>query len=54
MQVEWYGQSAFRLTDGDRTVFIDPFGDMSGAAAHGIRVLKATRPEWWVAATRLI
>jgi hypothetical protein len=25
MQVEWYGQSAFRLTDGKKTVFIDPF-----------------------------
>ena len=25
MQVEWYGQSAFRLTDGATTVFIDPF-----------------------------
>ncbi len=29
MQVEWYGQSAFRLDDGERTVFIDPFGDIS-------------------------
>jgi L-ascorbate metabolism protein UlaG (beta-lactamase superfamily) len=29
MQVQWYGQSAFRLTDGDTTVFIDPFADMS-------------------------
>jgi L-ascorbate metabolism protein UlaG (beta-lactamase superfamily) len=37
MQVEWYGQSAFRLTDGERTVAIDPFDDMSGVAAHGIR-----------------
>jgi L-ascorbate metabolism protein UlaG (beta-lactamase superfamily) len=36
MQIRWYGQSAFSLTDGDRTVFIDPFGDMSGAAARGI------------------
>jgi L-ascorbate metabolism protein UlaG (beta-lactamase superfamily) len=25
MQVEWYGQSAFRLSDGERTVVIDPF-----------------------------
>src|SRR5258708_5012918 len=32
MQVQWYGQSAFRLTDGDTTVFIDPFGDMSALA----------------------
>lgn len=37
MQVEWYGQSAFRLTDGATTVVIDPFGDMSAAAARGIR-----------------
>ena len=29
MQVEWYGQSAFRLTAGETTVVIDPFGDMS-------------------------
>jgi L-ascorbate metabolism protein UlaG (beta-lactamase superfamily) len=25
MQVEWYGQSAFRLTEGKDTIFIDPF-----------------------------
>ena len=30
MQLEWYGQSAFRLTDGETTVFIDPFDDLSG------------------------
>jgi L-ascorbate metabolism protein UlaG (beta-lactamase superfamily) len=36
MQVEWYGQSAFRLTDGDKTVFIDPFSDMSGLEARGL------------------
>ncbi len=33
MQVEWYGQSAFRLTAVDKTVAIDPFGDMSAMAA---------------------
>jgi L-ascorbate metabolism protein UlaG (beta-lactamase superfamily) len=33
MQVEWYGQSAFRLSTAEQTVFIDPFGDMSGLAA---------------------
>ena len=33
MQVEWYGQSAFRLTAADTTVAIDPFGDMSAMAA---------------------
>jgi L-ascorbate metabolism protein UlaG (beta-lactamase superfamily) len=31
MRVNWYGQSAYALTDGDTTVFIDPFGDMSAA-----------------------
>jgi L-ascorbate metabolism protein UlaG (beta-lactamase superfamily) len=29
MQVEWYGRSAFRLTDGATTVFIDPFDDLA-------------------------
>jgi L-ascorbate metabolism protein UlaG (beta-lactamase superfamily) len=33
MQVEWYGQSAFRLSTADTTVVIDPFGDMSAMAA---------------------
>ena len=33
MQVEWYGQSAFRLTAARQTVAIDPFGDMSAMAA---------------------
>jgi L-ascorbate metabolism protein UlaG (beta-lactamase superfamily) len=37
MQVEWYGQSAFRLTAGETTVAIDPFGDMSGLAGRGIQ-----------------
>src|SRR3954452_11432172 len=36
MQVEWYGQSAFRLSAEGTTVFIDPFGDMSGIAARGM------------------
>src|SRR5271168_2749659 len=29
MQIEWYGQSAFRLSTAEQTVAIDPFGDMS-------------------------
>ncbi len=33
MQVEWYGQSAFRLGATDATVMIDPFDDMSAMAA---------------------
>jgi L-ascorbate metabolism protein UlaG (beta-lactamase superfamily) len=37
MRVEWYGQSAFRLTGDDATVFIDPFGDVSGLASRGIQ-----------------
>jgi L-ascorbate metabolism protein UlaG (beta-lactamase superfamily) len=36
MQVEWYGQSAFRLTDGAMTVVIDPFGDMTALAGRGL------------------
>jgi len=35
MQVEWYGQSAFRLSAGETTVFIDPFGDMSSLLGAG-------------------
>ena len=35
MQLEWFGQSTFRLADGDTTVFIDPFDDMSRAARAG-------------------
>jgi L-ascorbate metabolism protein UlaG (beta-lactamase superfamily) len=42
MQVEWYGQSSFRLSDGDTTVFIDPFGDMS--ALTQVRDLKFDYP----------
>lgn len=37
MHVEWYGQSSFRLQAGGTTVFIDPFGDMSAAAARGMQ-----------------
>src|SRR5436309_6343341 len=37
MQVEWFGQSAFRLVAPEATVFVDPFGDMSGLAARGMR-----------------
>jgi L-ascorbate metabolism protein UlaG (beta-lactamase superfamily) len=29
MRVEWYGQSAFRLSDGEQAVMIDPLGDLS-------------------------
>jgi L-ascorbate metabolism protein UlaG (beta-lactamase superfamily) len=37
MRVEWYGQSAFALEAQGNTVFVDPFGDVSGLAARGIR-----------------
>jgi L-ascorbate metabolism protein UlaG (beta-lactamase superfamily) len=37
MQVEWYGQSAFRLADGERTLVIDPFDDLSPLKGHGRR-----------------
>ena len=37
MHVEWYGQSAFRLTAGNTSVAIDPFGRIAGLAARGLR-----------------
>jgi L-ascorbate metabolism protein UlaG (beta-lactamase superfamily) len=36
MRVEWYGQSAFRLSDGEKRVFIDPFGDMAAISERGL------------------
>jgi L-ascorbate metabolism protein UlaG (beta-lactamase superfamily) len=36
MRIEWYGQSTFHLSAGGQSVAIDPFGDMSAAASHGI------------------
>jgi L-ascorbate metabolism protein UlaG (beta-lactamase superfamily) len=36
MRVEWYGQSAFALSAGEATVFVDPFADMSSLAARGM------------------
>src|SRR5271154_5973377 len=35
MRIRWYGQSTFTLT-GALRVAIEPFGDMSAAAAHGL------------------
>jgi L-ascorbate metabolism protein UlaG (beta-lactamase superfamily) len=35
MRIRWFGQSSYLLT-GSQTVFIDPFGDMSGMASRGI------------------
>jgi L-ascorbate metabolism protein UlaG (beta-lactamase superfamily) len=37
MQVEWYGQSAFRLSDGRTTVFVDPFDDLGALRERGMR-----------------
>src|SRR4051794_19832090 len=37
MHVEWYGQSAFRLTDGATSVFIDPFDDLTPLRERGMR-----------------
>jgi L-ascorbate metabolism protein UlaG (beta-lactamase superfamily) len=37
MRVQWYGQSAFALSGSDASVFIDPFGDLSGLAGGGIQ-----------------
>jgi L-ascorbate metabolism protein UlaG (beta-lactamase superfamily) len=36
MRIQWHGQSAF-LIDGQRPVFIDPFGEMEGLAARGMK-----------------
>jgi L-ascorbate metabolism protein UlaG (beta-lactamase superfamily) len=37
MQIEWYGQSAFRLSTPETTVAIDPFGDLSGLSSRGMQ-----------------
>jgi L-ascorbate metabolism protein UlaG (beta-lactamase superfamily) len=37
MQVEWYGQSAFRLSTPEVTVAIDPFGDLAALAVRGLQ-----------------
>ncbi len=37
MRVRWFGQSSFHLAAGGVEVALDPFGDMSGAAARGLR-----------------
>ena len=36
MRVEWHGQSAFTLEGEEATVFIDPFGEMTGLEERGI------------------
>jgi len=37
MRIRWYGQSAFLIDGGGRSVFIDPFGAMEGLAARGMQ-----------------
>jgi L-ascorbate metabolism protein UlaG (beta-lactamase superfamily) len=36
MRIRWFGQSAFLLT-GERSVFIDPFGDVSRLVSQGLQ-----------------
>jgi L-ascorbate metabolism protein UlaG (beta-lactamase superfamily) len=35
MDIRWYGQSALLFT-GEKTVFVDPFGDPASVASHGL------------------
>ncbi len=37
MQIEWYGQSAFRVSSTEATVVIDPFADLSGLTSRGMQ-----------------
>jgi len=37
MQIEWYGQSAFRLSTSQETVAIDPFADLSPLIGRGMQ-----------------
>ena len=37
MHVCWYGQSAFLLSEGERRLMIDPFGDGKALAGRGLR-----------------
>lgn len=37
MRIQWYGQSAFAIEADGGSVFVDPFGDMSAAAARGLK-----------------
>jgi L-ascorbate metabolism protein UlaG (beta-lactamase superfamily) len=37
MRIQWFGQSAFALGDGARTVFIDPFAGMDALRGRGRR-----------------
>jgi L-ascorbate metabolism protein UlaG (beta-lactamase superfamily) len=37
MRIQWYGQSAFSLSGGGSSVFIDPFGDLTPLAERGMQ-----------------
>ena len=37
MRIQWYGQSAFALSNTEASVFIDPFGDMAPARDRGMQ-----------------
>jgi len=37
MRIQWYGQSAFALSNAEASVFIDPFGDMAPARDRGMQ-----------------
>ncbi len=37
LEIQWFGQSAFRLSDGGLVVFIDPFGPMDGLSGRKLR-----------------
>jgi len=37
MQIEWYGQSAFRLSTAEASVVIDPFGDLGPMTSRGVQ-----------------
>ena len=43
MEIEWYGQSAFRLSSPEQTVMIDPFGDLSAMRERGMRSSASSR-----------
>ena len=37
MRIQWFGQSAFLLSEGETTIFIDPFDKMDGLTGRGMR-----------------
>ncbi|MDB5076982.1 MAG: Zn-dependent hydrolase [Chloroflexi bacterium] len=37
MRIQWFGQSAFLLTNDEKAIFIDPFGNMDPLVQRGLR-----------------